>query len=63
MKSLLIYTLFVYGCGSVAVGKMIRLLTMSFIVAVAFVQASPTIYKKNEQNLYEPGELVVTRKK
>lgn len=35
---------------------MIRLVAMSLIVMIAIVHANPTMYKKNEQNLYEPGE-------
>lgn len=35
---------------------MIRLVAISLIVIVVIVHADPTMYKKNEQNLYEPGE-------
>lgn len=43
--------------------KMIRLLAISLIVMVALVLADPTMYKKNEQNLYEPGEYWSRKKK
>jgi hypothetical protein len=35
---------------------MFRLLTLSLLVMVVAVLAEPTMYKKNEQNIYEPGE-------
>lgn len=40
----------------IAVRKMIfRLVTVGVLAMVAIVLAEPTMYKKNEQNLYEPG--------
>lgn len=37
---------------------MIRLVTVGVLVMISIVLADPTMYKKNEQNLYEPGTFV-----
>jgi hypothetical protein len=33
----------------------LRLVAISLLAMISFVLADPTMYKKNEQNLYEPG--------
>lgn len=35
----------------------LRFVTIGLLLAVSFVLADPTMYKKNEQNMYEPGRL------
>ena len=39
-----------------------RLVTMSLLLMISFVLADPTMYKKNEQNLYEQGEILKCEK-
>lgn len=38
---------------------MLRLVAVALLVLL--VAADPTMYKKNEQNLYEPGERSMTK--
>jgi hypothetical protein len=35
----------------------LRLVAIGLLVMISFVLADPTMYKKNQQNLYEPGTL------
>lgn len=39
----------------VYISNMVRLVTIALVVMLSFVLADPTMYKRNEQNLYEPG--------
>lgn len=34
---------------------MLRFVAVGLLAMLAFVLADPTMYKRNEQNLYEPG--------
>lgn len=35
---------------------LLRLVTVTLLAVITVVLADPTMYKRNEQNLYEPGE-------